>query len=559
MGSPAAEAKPSSAVQYAYMFKKNKGLTDQFDALLRAIAKHIIHEIGDKHEKHLTPTKLAAFYKAVGGDYDSLFKERPDSAISTVWQVTGCQHMLIQPTNEDYAAPSVPALTQRGFSRWESLEILLGPEEHVPFLQFAVKNWNLKHPETGEAFPAELPKDVFPSEPDAVVDQWHQSCAQQLKYEASASDGTPPPPPKAEPVPDHQSHKFAYVHSRGPGAHQKHGEHPHMGRGASHNHGRYSTPRTWDRSPERGRRESPPKTHNRRRSFSDVPSPSSQEPPPHTFPPSYEDHSPKRPSQRRRHSHPRRYSTDETSDEEPAPAKTKRRQHRPESPPPPSVRRFVPPSAPQPPAATSSPPPSYRNNRPEIRVDEPKKRNVSSPRGLRNKISETVSNILPGGLGDRPRSGSRQGSYHDPIPSRRSREHFQPSRLSHMYSDEPSGESIGDSTSEDEAQRRRRSRDERERERERYRDRGRQRDPEERDSGSRRERPHLQRPPIERRTSSHADVDRRRDHPGWDAHNRERIREERRRWDRDRRSPEERGPSPAAGTSGRRYQEPAYG
>jgi hypothetical protein len=91
MGSPAAEAKPSSAVQYAYMFKKNKGLTDQFDALLRAIAKHIvnpfpspsahahvanplpapqIHEIGDKHEKHLTPTKLAAFYKAVGGDYD---------------------------------------------------------------------------------------------------------------------------------------------------------------------------------------------------------------------------------------------------------------------------------------------------------------------------------------------------------------------------------------------------------------------------------------------------------------------------------------------------------
>lgn len=27
-------------------------------------------EVGDKTDNHLTPTKMAAFYKAVGGDYD---------------------------------------------------------------------------------------------------------------------------------------------------------------------------------------------------------------------------------------------------------------------------------------------------------------------------------------------------------------------------------------------------------------------------------------------------------------------------------------------------------
>jgi hypothetical protein len=43
MGTPAAEAKPSSAVQYAYMFTKDKGPTVQLDALLRAIAKHIVN------------------------------------------------------------------------------------------------------------------------------------------------------------------------------------------------------------------------------------------------------------------------------------------------------------------------------------------------------------------------------------------------------------------------------------------------------------------------------------------------------------------------------------
>lgn len=95
-----------AVVQYAYMFEKDKSPTKQLDALLRAIAVYIVRipslacslthsllpelnelnlmltttpsssqmlKIGDRNDKQLTPKKLAAFYKAVGGDYDCRF------------------------------------------------------------------------------------------------------------------------------------------------------------------------------------------------------------------------------------------------------------------------------------------------------------------------------------------------------------------------------------------------------------------------------------------------------------------------------------------------------
>lgn len=72
MVTPTAEASPGSVppVQYAYMFEKNKSPTKQLDALLRAISRFICAEIGNKLDPQLTPLKLAAFYKAVGGNYD---------------------------------------------------------------------------------------------------------------------------------------------------------------------------------------------------------------------------------------------------------------------------------------------------------------------------------------------------------------------------------------------------------------------------------------------------------------------------------------------------------
>ncbi|KAK2073799.1 hypothetical protein P8C59_008048 [Phyllachora maydis] len=181
---------PDAHVYYGYLFHKTGAAQTQptpvLDALLRAIGIFIINEIGDKNIRALTPAKLAAFYKAVQGNYDSLFVDVPHQSISYIWQVTGCQHTL-QPGDDDFNPPSVPALTLKGFVRWESIELLLGPQEHVPFLQYAVRHWNLKNPDDGTPFPPDLPSEAFPSEPDVDVDKWHRECANTLRKQTTTA------------------------------------------------------------------------------------------------------------------------------------------------------------------------------------------------------------------------------------------------------------------------------------------------------------------------------------------------------------------------------------
>ncbi|TVY94117.1 hypothetical protein LAWI1_G000505 [Lachnellula willkommii] len=141
---------------YGYLFAADKKPTKVLDALLRGIAKHISEDVGDKDEKTLIPSKLASFYKA--------------------------------PTSHDFDPPSIPALTTRGFVRWQSIEILLGPEEHVPFIQTAVREWAIKNPDTGETFPVELPKEAFPLKCDADIEKWHSACAARLRQRATPDD-----------------------------------------------------------------------------------------------------------------------------------------------------------------------------------------------------------------------------------------------------------------------------------------------------------------------------------------------------------------------------------
>lgn len=94
MATPSGEAKDGKAF-YGYLFAKAKPIpapTPVLDALLRAIALHIVRrsseyqqrrpsgpyadhalqvkEIGDRTDTHLTPAKLAAFYKSAGHDWD---------------------------------------------------------------------------------------------------------------------------------------------------------------------------------------------------------------------------------------------------------------------------------------------------------------------------------------------------------------------------------------------------------------------------------------------------------------------------------------------------------
>ncbi|KAF0320169.1 hydroxyproline-rich glycoprotein DZ-HRGP [Colletotrichum asianum] len=591
-----ADSKPPNF--YGYLINQDKAPTPILDALLRAIANHIIAEIGDKNVQALTPQKLAAFYKAVGGNYDALFIEMPYPAISYIWQVTGCQHSL-QPSENDFDAPSVPALTKRGFVRWEIIEILLDPEEHVPFIQNAVKNWNLKHPVTNEPFPKDLPDDAFPAQPDPGISEWHKKCAEKLRKAATPNpDSTAPkpaaaaaaagaPPSNWPPERDEPRVKAAYVHVRNP--YPKASPPPRAPqteyfppptRPVAYSHvpghgGRYPPSRLnipAARSPEqeryRGQNQNSP-DDRRRRSFSDYPSPSGD--------PMYASehlHPNRPPMQPRRHSQPRHYSSSSTSDsEEPGSPRSKRRPHTHHSnePPPPGFRRMPPP----PPSVQV--PSGARLHRSELRADDPRRRSIP----IVEKISEKVASILPNGRSpDRQRSTS--GRRSDP-PSRRSREHLPTSKLNRSWPDIAPDESDA-SESEEEARRRHRRREVEERERaererqqrardrERGRDKDRRRDRErdrdyehrERDRGERvvdwerdedrearrrRERLHPVRPEAQRRTSSHADIDRMRERgePPWEPRDRE-FRDDRKRYK------EPRGASPTiSGVGGRQY------
>ncbi|KAM3566816.1 hypothetical protein ARSEF4850_000234 [Beauveria asiatica] len=559
---PSGGATPGSALQYCYMFESDKRPTKQLDALLRAISLYILLNVGDRNELQLTPKKLAAFYKTVGGDYDSIFVDMPDSSISYIWQVTGCQHTL-QPTDNDFAPPSIPALTPRGFCRWESVEILLGPEEHVPFLQFAVKNWNLRHPETGECFPADLPTDVFPSAADQEVDLWHKACGERLTREAAGRPARQNRQPTRNQEPtDPVDAKFAPGHSRNQSSagstRPRTNDADYFGRPFSYvnvaANGRPPKHGHSSRSPEKPARNN--RSFNdrvRRRSFPDIAASSKDAEPEERYAydePYSDPREPRRPTASRRHSHPRHYSSDEDMDAEHVAPRGKRRHA---ASPTPGSRRFSPPDSGHGSGSSSS-----RPHRPESDL---RRRAGPSPLGsLRSKLSETVSSILPNSLTSRPSSRNQNSSEH--LRQRKSREQVRPSRLNRSHSDLDS-ENDSDLGPLDDFPRRRRRPDERDRDR--LRDGGRFRDEadrdEDRDAGVYRDR--QRRPDVYRRTSSHADVDRRRDQDNWDLRDRDRLKEERKKWDRERerRSPPEEtlATPPLNGTSfSRRYPEPAY-
>jgi len=176
----------------------------------------------------LTPAKLAAFYKAVGGDLDGesfpsapfpvslslsfrrtdtaalaeLFLGTPTAKLSDIYSTLGCAHSLQPVPGNDFLPPSIPALSQRGFAIWQTIQLLLDPEEHVPYIQEAVRNFHLRDPETGEPFPREIPAEAFPRHTDVETERWHNEAfarknaeKKKREMEERAKAAVPPPEP----------------------------------------------------------------------------------------------------------------------------------------------------------------------------------------------------------------------------------------------------------------------------------------------------------------------------------------------------------------------------
>ncbi|RYP59123.1 hypothetical protein DL771_010993 [Monosporascus sp. 5C6A] len=547
---------------YGYLFNKDKTATDLLDALLRAIAKYIACNIGDKKSNGLDPKKLAAFYHAVGGDYDALFLNAPAKSISYIWQALGVQHVLQQPPDNCYVEPSVPALTVEGFVRWESIQILLEPEEHAPFIQFAVRNWALKHPRTGEPFPPDLPRKAFPAKCDPQIDQWHRSCAERLKQEAALQGEQPPQP---SPARDPRVHAgFNHVHGsqvNNTSPRRRH-EMDYFSRdrparvvhipvrrvSASH----HASPRPPDiRRVDSSSSEEP----RRCRSYSDL------KPPPDPNVRFSSRLNARAPPPPRRHSQPRPYSpsfdseSDSGSDVLPRSTSTSRLYSHVSPTPTPSIRL-----RPHPPTPTAATP--VRPHRPEVLPNDLRRRSL--PAEIKQKITSFLS-----GSHDRHRSSSREHtSGGASIRPRYTRETPPLRRGRHGLSDGsyPSDESDSEvspkrRTHHDrERERARRRQVDREMERERKRERELAEEREIR-SRSREERVYLH-PTADRRPSSHADAERIPRDFAW-----ERDRDRGRDWDRagrrvttssereqrERRRRQGYGTSPMKGVNGRRY------
>ena len=100
--------------------------------------------------------------------------------------------------------------------RWQTVQLLLEPEEHVPFLQEAVKRFDLINPADGAPFPSILPKEVLPSQPDLDMIEWHDNVSQKLMLEAqaSAARNIPPRPQMALSDVDLESSRNSSLDSR---------------------------------------------------------------------------------------------------------------------------------------------------------------------------------------------------------------------------------------------------------------------------------------------------------------------------------------------------------
>lgn len=411
---------------------------------------------------------------------------------------------MLLPTEDDFAAPSIPALTVKGFARWQAIQILLEPQVHVPIVQFAVKNWSLKHPEFGAVFPDDLPATVFPVDTDQDTDRWHQSCATKLRAEATTKEepkeerDAPSADPKAD---DFSDAKVPFSHVR---------PKPSVPQDYDYFNTRSGpVPVSYVRPPERTDRYDPrrsperPREPERERASDLDPDPldhigrSRYAPPREVFPPE-EERTSRRPSFTdyphiipqetqsmqiplrtdrisvpRRHSQPRHYTSPSSSDAEvePATSRSGRRHHSRSSrdsrePPPVTTHRVfnsdgVPSSRAAAMGGRSISPRSHGYSRREppitvvpatassLRADDSKRKSIGS--GIKDKIS----NLFPGVsiVGDDRRSRSRsQKDDRATGPDRAARELYRDSRRK-SYSDDESDLS----ESEDDVERRRRA------------------------------------------------------------------------------------------------------
>ncbi|KAI9894296.1 MAG: hypothetical protein M1814_004150 [Vezdaea aestivalis] len=186
------------------LFDSAANPSEQLQSLLTGIANYISVNVFPKEVRPLIPEKVNSYYREVGGNYDPLFKDTPSAALSQIYATLGCRHTLQQGDN-NYAIPDKPALEATGFVRWQVIQILLDPAENVPYLQTAVRKFEIIDPTTGQRFPTVIPASAFPDKPDTGTSRWHDQVTSKLAQRAAAEAKPTEPiirlaPPEPRPV-----------------------------------------------------------------------------------------------------------------------------------------------------------------------------------------------------------------------------------------------------------------------------------------------------------------------------------------------------------------------
>ncbi|KAJ9646880.1 uncharacterized protein PV06_10375 [Exophiala oligosperma] len=225
---------------WGYLIKPDKSASPQLEQLCLGLAK-VIPTLEPGPNDELTPQRLAAFYRAVDGNYDSLFLRTTEGGLSFMYQTLGCFHSL-QPTASPFDQPRVPCLTPHGFARWQTIQILLCPEENVGFMQKAVQKWNVPMP-NGGTFPKYIPQSSFPAKPDEEMERWHKMVTGQLnqKNYMHRLKNSPHQSPHIEPT-DRRDGYFAGASLRRPTRHSRSSSRDDSDRRAASYHRRSSVP-----------------------------------------------------------------------------------------------------------------------------------------------------------------------------------------------------------------------------------------------------------------------------------------------------------------------------
>ncbi|KAJ5580267.1 uncharacterized protein N7459_006252 [Penicillium hispanicum] len=170
----------SAANLWGTLIRPDKSPAPMLEQLCLGIAQ-LMPSFDSNGTTDLTPQRLATFYRKVGGNYDPLFLETKSQALSFIYQSVGCFHSL-QPSSNPYESPSIPSLLPNGFVRWQTIQLLMDPDEHSQYLQNAVRLWDIVDTK-GEILPKEIPRDAFPSEPDPEMLEWHEGVCRRLEYD----------------------------------------------------------------------------------------------------------------------------------------------------------------------------------------------------------------------------------------------------------------------------------------------------------------------------------------------------------------------------------------